>query len=89
MKITVDSIELEAFGCVPRHDGRVTLALHSSDSFMKLVEMFDGIHRLTAERPTGTITWTGDGDIVAISRNPGSDFVNITLTGLIATPKEE
>lgn len=88
MKITIDSVELEAFGCVPRHDGRVTLAFHSTDSFTKMVETFDGIHCLTAERPTGTTTWAGDGEIVAISRNLGSDFVNITLAGLVEVREE-
>lgn len=88
MKITIDSIEMAAVGCVPRFDGRITITFHSNDSFIELVKKFDGVKALTAERPAGKVTWAGEGKLVSLCRNLGSDFVNITLAGLIETPKE-
>lgn len=82
MKITVDSVQMEAVGCVQRLDGRITIMLRTEDEFTTLISRFDGAKQIVAQRPNQSHTYEGSARLIGLYRNTEGNLVNITVTGL-------
>lgn len=83
MKLTVNGYDhLDVIGCGHLMSGSTTIMYTSTEPLSAIAERFQNVARIDAYRPKGIETYSGNGVLVAVTRNAGSDTVAVTLSGL-------